>query len=120
MSSHQAKERNKPMTENENPLAVGNATGCEREAAGTEEANQLRAAIYNALYAYADYLDRYGLIWDLTKIDGSDPLKAERLIAEMDFRSTDERVGPTFNIILKGGALDPQPHDVSIPIYRRC
>jgi hypothetical protein len=25
--------------------------------------NQLRSAIYNALYAYANYLDRYGLIW---------------------------------------------------------
>jgi hypothetical protein len=106
------------MTENENPLAVANAAGCERVAANTEEANQLRSAIYNALYAYSDYLDRCGLIWDLTKIDGSDPLKAERLIAEMDFQSTDERVGPTFNIILKGGALDPQPHDVSIPTYR--
>jgi hypothetical protein len=58
------------------------------------------------------YFDRYGLIWDLTKID-SDPLKAERLIAEMDFGA-----GPTFNIILKGGALDPQPHDVSVPTYR--
>jgi hypothetical protein len=34
-------------------------------------------------------------------------------ISEMDFGA-----GPTFNIILKGGALDPQPHDVSVPIYR--
>ena len=102
------------MTENEKPLAVANAAGCEREAADTEEATQLRSAIYNALDAYADYLDRCGLIWDLTKIDdGGDPLKAERLIAEMDFGA-----GPTFNIILKGGALDPQPHDVSVPIYR--
>jgi hypothetical protein len=102
------------MTENENPLAVANAAGCERVAANTEEANQLRSAIYNALYAYADYLDRYGLIWDLTKIDdGGHPLKAERLIAEMDFGA-----GPTFNIILKGGALDPQPHDVSVTVYR--
>jgi hypothetical protein len=105
------------MTENENPLAVANAAGCEREAADTEEANQLRSAIYNALYAYADYLDQCGLIWDHDSID---PLKVEGLVAEMDFRSTDERVGPTFNIILKGGALDPQPHDVSVPIYRRC
>ena len=40
------------------------------------------------------------------------------MIAEIDFRSTDERAGPTFNIMLKGGALDPQPHDESIPIYR--
>ena len=108
------------MTENVIPLAVANAAGRERQAANTEEANQLRSAIYIALYAYADYLDRCGLIWDLTKIDGCDPLKAERLIAEMDFRSTDERIGPTFNIILKGGALDPQPHDVSVPIYKRC
>jgi hypothetical protein len=105
------------MTENENPLAVANAAGCEREAADTEEANQLRAAIYNALCAYADYLDRYGLIWDHDSID---PLKVEGLVAEMDFRSTDERVGPTFNMMLKGGALDPQPHDVSVPIYKRC
>jgi hypothetical protein len=95
-------------------MKVANAAGCEREAADTEEATQLRSAIYNALDAYADYLDRCGLIWDLTKIDdGGDPLKAERLIAEMDFGA-----GPTFNIILKGGALDPQPHDVSVPIYR--
>jgi hypothetical protein len=78
----------------------------EREVADTEEAKQLQTVIFNALSAYADYLDRYGLIWDLTKIGGSDPLKVERLIAEIDFRSTDERVGPTFEIILKGGALD--------------
>ena len=101
------------MTENVIPLAVANAAGRERQAANTEEANQLRSAIYNALCEYADYLDRCGLIWDLTKIDGSDALKAERLIAEMDFQSTE------FNIILKGGALDPQPHDVSISVYRR-
>jgi hypothetical protein len=94
------------------------AAGYEREVADTDEAKQLRSAIYNALDAYADYLDQCGLIWDLTKID-SDPLKAERLIAEIDFQSTDERVGPTFNIMLKGGALDPQPHEVSVPIYKR-
>ena len=125
------------MTESEKPLTVrrgteheetdlsrlvnadANAAGNEREAADTEEANQLRSAIYNALGAYADYLDRCGLIWDLTKMDSGDPLKVESLIAEMDFRSDDERAGPTFNIMLKGGALDPQPHDESIPLYMR-
>ena len=46
------------MTDNVIPLAVANAAGREREAANTEEANQLRSAIYNALCEYADYLDR--------------------------------------------------------------
>jgi hypothetical protein len=57
------------------------------------------------------------LIWDLTEIDSGDPLKVERLIADIDFRSTEERVGPTFSIMLTGGALDPQPHDVGVPLY---
>jgi hypothetical protein len=94
------------------------AAGYEREVADTDEANQLRSAIYNALTAYADYLDRHDLIWHLAEIDSSDPLRAEGLIAEMDFRSSDERVCPTFSIMLKGGALDPQPHDVSVRVYR--
>jgi len=85
--------------------------GYEREVADTEEARQLQTAICNTLKAYADFLDRYGLIWDLTKTDGSDPLKVEGLIADIDFRSNDERVGPTFSIRLKGGALDSQRHD---------
>jgi len=96
------------------------AAGYEREVADSDEAKQLRSAIYNALNAYADYLDRCGLICDLTKMDdGVDPLKAERLIAEKDFTSTDERIGPTYSIVLKGGALDPEPHDVSVPVYIR-
>jgi hypothetical protein len=79
--------------------------GYEREVADTEEAKQLQIAIYNALGAYADYLDRWGLIWDLTKIDGSDPLKVKRLIADIDFRSNDERVGPTCGIMLDRGSV---------------
>ena len=95
------------------------AAGYEREVADTDEAEQLRWAIYNALSDYADYLDRCGLIWDLTKICSSDdPLKAERLIAEIDFR-TNERVEKSFKTMLKGGALDPEPHDVSVPVYIR-
>jgi hypothetical protein len=97
------------MEETERKL---DAAGYEREVADTEEANQLRSAIYHALGAYVDYLDCRGLIWDLTKIDSGDPLKAEGLIAEMDL------VSQTFNIMLKGGALDPLPHDVSVPLYR--
>jgi len=96
------------------------AAAYEREVADTDEAKQLRSAIYNALKAYADYLDRRGLIWDFTKMDdGLDPLKAEKLIAEKDFTSTDERIGPTYSIMLKGGALDPEPHDMSVPVYVR-
>jgi hypothetical protein len=91
--------------------------GYEREVADTEEAKQLQTSIFNALNAYADYLDRCGLIWDLTKADGSDPLKAERLIADIDFRSTDDRVGPTFSIMLKGGALDSKPRHFSGPLH---
>src|SRR6266516_192156 len=95
------------------------AAAYEREVADTEEAEQLRSAIYNALNAYAHYLDRCGLILDLTKMDSSDdPFKAERLIAEIDF-CTNERVGKSFKTMLKGGALDPEPHDVSVPIYIR-
>ena len=88
--------------------------GYEREVADTDEAKQLRWAIYNALSDYADYLDRCGLIWDLTKIDSNgDFLKVESLVAEIDFCT-----GESFKTMLKGGALDPEPHDVSVPVYK--
>src|SRR6516162_8256186 len=66
-----------------------------REVQDTEEAEKLRNAVWNALDAYADYLDRHGLVWDYKKVEealreeeeeGVDYLKADKLIAHIDFR----------------------------------
>ena len=40
-----------------------------REVQDTEEAEKLRNAVWNALDAYADYLDRHGLVWDYKKVE---------------------------------------------------
>jgi hypothetical protein len=64
-----------------------------REVQTTDEADKLREAVWNALDAYADYLDRHGLIWDYKEVekvtwDGErvDFLKADKLIMHIDFR----------------------------------
>jgi hypothetical protein len=84
--------------------------GHERGIANTEEAQRLQRAIFDALRAYADYLDRHGLIWDMPPDDGEEPelptLKADCLVATIDFRSTEEEIGPIYDITLKGGAID--------------
>jgi hypothetical protein len=79
--------------------------GYERGIANTEEAQRLQRAVFDALQAYADYLDRHGLIWDMPP-DDEPALKADCLVASIDFRSTDEAIGPVYDIALKGGALD--------------
>jgi hypothetical protein len=81
--------------------------GYERVVANTDEAKRLQTAVFDALQAYADYLDQHGLIWDTSHDDEEPPtLKADCLVASIDFRSTDEAIGPVYEIALKGGALD--------------
>ena len=64
-----------------------------REVQTTDEADKLREAVWNALDAYADYLDRHGLVWDYKKVEEAgreeefvDFLKADKLIMYIDFR----------------------------------
>jgi hypothetical protein len=69
-----------------------------REVQTTDEARKLRNAVWDALDAYADYLHRHGLIWDLKKAEEAlaggwdygqefvDYLKADKLIMHIDFR----------------------------------
>ena len=64
----------------------------QREVEATDEADKLRNAIWNALDAYADYLERHGLVWDFKEVEKvmreeeGDFLKADKLIAHIDFR----------------------------------
>lgn len=68
--------------------------GRERAIADTDEARRLQIAVFDALQAYADYLNRQGLIRD------GDALEADCLVASLDFRDD------LFDIALEGGPLD--------------
>jgi hypothetical protein len=73
----------------------------EREAADSPEAQLLQEAIFNAVRAYADFLENHGLIWE----DQPDPelprLKAQALVVTLDFGDG----GNNIDISLKDGAL---------------
>jgi len=76
----------------------------ECEVPDTKEVEQLQKAIHKALNAYADFLDRHSVIYDRTKTDDGDRYKVEKLVAEIDFGSTDRQVGPTFDLIVEWGS----------------
>jgi len=79
--------------------------GHERAVMHAEEAQRLQDAVFNALAAYVDYLDRHGLIWDTPPDDLPTP-KARRLVASVDFCDADDAVAPIYEIGLEGGPLD--------------
>jgi hypothetical protein len=74
----------------------------EREIAERPEAKVLQEAIIKAVQSYSDYLEGQGLIWE----DGHDPdfprLKAQALVATLDYGDGNNAV----EIMLKDGALD--------------
>jgi hypothetical protein len=76
----------------------------EREVADSPEAGALKHAAYAAVFAYSDFLDRHGLIWEWE----DDPfwpgrLKASALVITLDYV---EGLGGEINIVLKDGAID--------------
>lgn len=76
----------------------------ERELADSPEAQALQTAICLAVQAYADYLERHGILWEFG-VDPEDPdwlrMKAQALVITMDFGEADG-----IDIALQGGALD--------------
>jgi hypothetical protein len=77
----------------------------ERQMADLPEAQRLMDAIHDAMMAYKIFLEDYGLIWNADwEEEGSDPLKAKKLIAEVNFECPDH--GLVVDIQLVGGALD--------------
>ena len=73
----------------------------ERELADRHEAEHLQEAIFNAVRAYATFLESHGLIWE----DRPEPepvrMKAAALVVTLDFSDPF-----TIDISLKDGALD--------------
>jgi hypothetical protein len=91
----------------------------ERQVADLPEARRLIEAICHAMWAYKTFLENHGLIWnDDWEEEGKegslgDPLKAKKLIAEINFEYPD--CGQVVDVHLAGGALDraysDQPFD---------
>jgi hypothetical protein len=82
----------------------------EREIADSPEGRTLRPAITKAMFAYSDFIQHEGVIWDDEDDDPDDPdyrgyprLKAQALIAVVDFGKD---AGTSVNIFIKDGALD--------------
>ena len=80
----------------------------ERQVADLPEAQRLLHAICDAMCAYKTFLEDHGLIWNADWQDGGeclgDPLKAQKLIAEINFEYPD--CGEVVGVRLAGGALD--------------
>ena len=76
----------------------------ERELADGPETQALQKAIRVAVQAYADFLERRGIIWEFG-VDPEDPnwprLKAQALVITMDLGMADG-----IDISLKDGAID--------------
>jgi hypothetical protein len=79
----------------------------ERQVADLPEAKRLQGAIRDAMWTYKTFLEDHGLIWNADREEeGSlgDPLKAKKLIAEINFEYPD--CGQVVDVRLAGGALD--------------
>ncbi len=76
----------------------------EREVADSPEGEALREAIFKAVEAYSQFLEREGLIWEYG-VDLNDPdwprLKAQALVITVDYGRANG-----IDITLKDGALD--------------
>jgi hypothetical protein len=75
----------------------------EREVSDSAEAQVLQEAIFSAVRAYSDFLDRHGLIYDHDEYPDCMPrLKAQALVVTVDYG-----LDPgTVDISLKDGACD--------------
>lgn len=73
----------------------------EREVISTPEAHALLDRVFKAVWAYSDFLERHGLIWEHGEEDASMPrMKASSLVITYDFG------GCVLDLSLKDGALD--------------
>ena len=73
-----------------------------KEAIGLQEAQALQDAIFNAVRAYSDFLERHGLIWGYGHPDDPLRLKAQALVVTLDYGDGNNAI----DITLKDGALD--------------
>ena len=74
----------------------------EREVVDSAEARALQRAIFDAVFAYSDFLDRRGLIWDHSDPNDLPRMKARALVITCDYG---EGCG-SVDISLKAGACD--------------
>jgi hypothetical protein len=74
----------------------------ERETAGNPEARRLQERIFNAVRAYAEFLENHGLIWEDRPGDEMPRLKAAALVVTYDWAYD----YGTIDISLKDGALN--------------
>ena len=74
--------------------------GLERELTATPEAIALQEAIHTAMEAYADYLDRHDLIFDLDTDSGWRDDRPKSVVARWEFHQGSV-------IALAGGAVHP-------------
>jgi hypothetical protein len=94
------------IRERKNDMSDNDVTH-ERQVADLPEAQRLIDAIRDAMWAYKTFLEKHGLIWNADwEEEGSlgDPLKAKKLIAEINFEYPD--CGQVVDVHLAGGALD--------------
>jgi hypothetical protein len=73
----------------------------ERGVADSPEAERLKDAIFKAVNAYSEFLEREGVIWD--EKPEIPRLKAEALVITVDYAV---EAGGTIDITLKNGACD--------------
>ena len=74
----------------------------ERAVADSAEGQALQEAIFNAVFAYSEFLDRSDVIWE--DIPGDLPrLKAQALVITVDYGAD---AGSSVDIHLKDGACD--------------
>jgi hypothetical protein len=87
-----------------------NGVTYERQVGDLPEAKRLQGAIRDAMWAYKTFLEDHGLIWNADwEEEGKEgsldnPLKAQKLIAEINFEYPD--CGQVLDVHLAGGALD--------------
>jgi hypothetical protein len=75
----------------------------EREIVSSPEAQALQQAIYKAVRAYSDFLERHdGLIWGRDGDDGLPTMMAQALVITADYGADYGSI----DITLKDGALD--------------
>jgi hypothetical protein len=70
----------------------------EREVIDSPEGRAMLQAVFDAVHAYSQFLERHGLIWE----DGPEQsrLKAQALVVTVDYR------GYFTDVVLKDGAMD--------------
>jgi len=72
----------------------------EREVADSGEGQALEKAVFQAVDAYSQFLDRHGLIWEFGANEDIHRMKAQALVVTLNYGSNE------IEIAIKDGALD--------------